>query len=251
MTNKITNININHKSYIAIKQIISRYLGGESIKSLSIEYGIARGTMTRWLIQNDIALRGRTQANELSSQKRTPEQNKLWSQAAHDAVRGSKKSNRDLELRAKTIEQFGKFGSPYEKTVHNWLVKRGYKFTVSKAFGVYNCDLATDTIAVEIWGGNWHFYGRHAARTAERFDYLFNRGVSVIVVNVTKRNPLKIAVADKLIALIKFASDNPTPSGQYWMIGGDGDDIILTETYAANLALIPARVSAQDLGGLD
>lgn len=95
-------------------------------------------------------------------------------------------------------------------------------------------DLALGTMAVEVFGGNWHGYGRHQRRTAERYSYILASGRSVVVVWVHRqRYPLGEGTADYL------AGVRLSP-GEFRVIWGDGREAP-TPAVPGQLALTPHR----------
>src|SRR5260370_26203735 len=117
----------------------------------------------------------------------------------------------------------------------------GIESTPQKAIGIYNCDLAVDSIAVEIFGGGWHGYGRHKGRSLKRFNYLFNLGWNVVIVWIDgRRYPLSILAAQQIHSFTQLASSNPALRGQYWVIRGDGKLVASGSSDGNDRALIEA-----------
>ena len=103
------------------------------------------------------------------------------------------------------------------------LADRGIKTIPQFPIGRYNCDLATDSIAVEVWGGHWHWHGAHLARTEERFRYIMNRRWNILVVCIQKSFPLTAAVGDYVASYIKTLSSSPPNICEYRVIWGAGE----------------------------
>src|SRR5690606_37643437 len=93
------------------------------------------------------------------------------------------------------------------------------------AIGPYNCDLAVHPVAVEVFGGGWHWHGAHYARAEERFRYIMNEGwyVLVVVVGFNGRFPLTPAVGDYVASEIERARRDPSLVGQYRVVWGAGE----------------------------
>ena len=80
--------------------------------------------------------------------------------AAHDAVRGTKRTIEALEKRALGKERKLPKMSRWETWFAEWLTSQGIEFTFNKAFGKYNFDFAIGgSIAVELYGGAFHADG--------------------------------------------------------------------------------------------
>jgi very-short-patch-repair endonuclease len=77
-------------------------------------------------------------------------------EAAHEAVKGMKRTNIDLERRARGKQ--GKLSSIYETMFYEEFLRLGYSPIASLAVGKYNIDIAFADVkvAVEIDGGHWH-----------------------------------------------------------------------------------------------
>ena len=91
------------------------------------------------------------------------------------------------------------------------LVARGITFVPQRAVAQYNIDLAIgDSIAVEVFGGGWHGYGRHAARFEERTRYLLSHGWHQVVIwiNPRRKDGLNIAF-DQLMDFVQMLQREP------------------------------------------
>lgn len=146
----------------------------------------------------------------------------------------TKKANSIARTRKQTFEEISKRAiksestliraSHYEIALHNMLIERGIKPIPQKAIGTYNCDFAINSIAVEVWGGGWHWHGEHIAKTDKRFRYIMNAGYNIIVIAIdNRRKPLTAAIADYLVSEIQRLSSNPPPICEYRVIWGAGE----------------------------
>ena len=206
--------------------LVERYLSGVSEKGLADELGITRGPIRRHLLEAGVQPRGRSEAETLRWTQMTSGQRAAQVAAAHAAVLGTKKSPADLAARAIHKQQnWTGLITPSEATLRQMLDERGLPTVPQQAIGPYNCDLGAFPVAVEIYGGNWHWYGRHIARTPERFRYLFNRGWHIIAVHVVASRPLKAAAADYIVAFHQQASRNPAAPREYRVIRGDAQPL--------------------------
>ncbi len=203
--------------------IINAYISGKSIKQLSGEFGTTRAIINTVLIKHNITLRSLAEANRLIMSTRTPEQNRQNTAKAHEAARNHVHTIEEKTKRANTRMVKGLHVSPLELLVQVWLSQRGINTTAQFAIGPYNCDLATSTVAVEIYGGGWHSGGRHAQRSPERFKHFFDSGWNVVIIWIDgRRYPLGVAAADYIAAFCELARLNPSMRSEYRMIRGDG-----------------------------
>lgn len=227
--------------------LVRRYLSGESENALSRRYGVSRTVITRILRETETPRRGQTEANRILQASRTPEQRRAYTTAAHIARRGNKDPIERREQRAATRERRQLGVSPAEMLLCKWLQERGITMTPQKAIGPYNVDLGTDTIAVEIFGGGWHAYGRHRTRAPERYRYLLDRGINIVIIWVGdgRRMPqLLPATADYIATFYQLASNNPAVRGEYRVIWGDGKMMPASRVNLDNLSDIPSRRAA-------
>lgn len=234
MTRKIEIPNIDN--------LIERYLSGETEQSLSKEWGIGRNVVRRRLIEHGITPRGNSEALTIHMRKLSKTERLAITAKAHAAVRGRKQSVAEMELRAKSRESRKLGISVVETLLVGMLESKGIKGIVpQKAIGIYNVDLAIEPyrIAVEVFGGHWHSYGRHAHRDAIRIPYLLNRNWHVIIVWVhAKNHPLTVDAANYIISYIQSISRNKPTACEYRMIWGNGQLMTTPSLQIDNLPLI-------------
>ncbi len=169
-----------------------------------------------------VEVRGQSAAEFLKWSKMGTKARAKQTAAANEAARGRVCSFEELCLKAKIREERPSNVSSYETKLRAMLLKRGIVCEPQKAIGPYNCDLAAAPVAVEIWGGGWHFGGHHMARTPKRFRYLFDNDWDILVIVLNHRFPLTTAVADYVAAYVQEARRNPSTVGQYRVIWGAG-----------------------------
>jgi len=203
--------------------IIRRYTGGESEKALADALGVSRPTIRRRLLEAGVKPRGGHESALLIWQQRPLDERPGIYAAAHAASRGKVQT---VEHRTKIATTratlWNRYITPGEDRLWHMLRDRGLYANPQQAVGPYNCDLGAWPVAVEIFGGNGHWYGRHIERTAERFHYLFERGWHIIVVHTGPDYPLDPVAADYIVAFHKQASSNPAAVREYRVIRGNG-----------------------------
>lgn len=202
-----------------IDDLIERYVAGESEKALADDLGVSRGVVRRRLKERGVHIRGRSEAETVKWRRMTSTQRRHQVTAAHEASRGRQRRPEEQVRVATTVEaNWRKHATPNELQLGAWLRGRDMDIIHQQAIGPYNCDIGMRPIAVEIYGGNWHWTGRHAARMEERFRYLFDAGWHIAVVHVTSWAPLDVGCADELVAWYEEASRNPSAAREYRVI---------------------------------
>lgn len=180
------------KRDINIDDLVRRYQAGESELALSQAYGIVRSGIRSRLVAAGIRPRGRSESMCVRMAKTTQAERLRLTNAAHAAVRGSKKSPEDLCKRAMLNEISKGKASPLEASLADMIflglsavgLAEEAVPVPQKAVGPYNIDLAytASRIAVEVFGGNWHATGSHARRFRKRCDYLIDAGWIPVIV---------------------------------------------------------------------
>lgn len=147
--------------------------------------------------------------------------------AAHDAVRGTKRTIEDLEKRALGKEKAPPKMSRWESWFADWLTSQSIPFTYSKAFGKYNIDFAIgDSVAVELYGGAFHSDGRAAARLNDRMTYILNRGWNVYIIwCLSYETSIFPGCLDDFLIFLKHTGRYETFRGKYRVIWSDGDPV--------------------------
>lgn len=226
--------------------ICAAYEAGMSENELARTHGTTRNTIGKILRYGGVQRRTMTEANRLMAAGRTPEENARNSEAAHAAVRGVKHT---WEQRCSIAK--GNHGRvtcwATELVYEAWLRLRDIQCVTQHAIGPYNCDLAAEPVAVEIFGGQWHGSGKHAASFAERGHYILDQGWALVIVWVDQQSQrLGEASADYVASFIKEARSDPALRGQYRVIWGDGEVVPTAGRQLDDFASVPPRRSRQD-----
>lgn len=230
------------KSALPGDEIAVRYVAGESVNALADAYGVSRRAIDYRLQAAGVTKRDITAANRLMMARRTPEENAANVQAAHDAVRGTPKTIEHKSKSATTRERLRTHTSKHELELTEALRARGLDVVPQKAVGPYNVDIATGTVAVEVFGGGWHGYGTHRRRAPERLRYILDQGWNLVVVWTSeKRYPIGPGASDYIVAFAKLTGENPTMRGEYRMIWGDGQDATSPGLQVDDLSVKPSR----------
>lgn len=230
------------KSGIPSEEIVSRYIAGESSNALATAYGVSRRAIDYRLNTAGVARRGCGDANRLMMSTRTPEENARNISAAQHAVRGMTRTMDDLTRTAATREARQIGVSDHEVTLAGALRGQGLTVTPQKAIGPYNVDLATGTVAVEVFGGGWHAHGRHRERTPKRMRYILDQGWNLVIVWASlNRWPVSSGARDYIVTFDELTRRDPSVRGEYRVIWGDGKDSTAQCENVDDLAVKPSR----------
>ena len=172
----------------------------------------------------------------------------------HDFLRGRKKSLENKLAHSRTNEIKKNNVSPAENDLAKMLRDSFYDVTQQKAFGIYNVDIAFDSlpIAVEIFGGGWHKTGAHFRRFFERSKYILDAGWHLVIIWLRGSNPktyfkgwpLTIGARDYLLSFAQVCSTDPSFRSQYRVIRGDGKLLTGSEPCLYDEATIKRLCSA-------
>lgn len=165
-------------------------------------------------------------ANILSAAAATPEARGARAAAAHDAVRGVVRSDRELYRRSQSHWKYRDHVGPHEVTFCGLLKERGILFEQQYAIDIYNVDVALTEhrIAVEVVAGSGN--ARVAANAPQRLELIRNRGWHMFEirfgVNANGGRTWGMGVVDELVAFMQETSPDPAARGQYRVVRPDG-----------------------------
>ena len=202
---------------------INAYIAGDSEFKVSGDFKICRSVLKRCLIERGVPRRGMSEAQTLRASQDSFAARAARCLAANAAARGRKHSEVERAKIAATRERTGSGASPLEDHLAALLAAKGFHLDRQVAVGRYNCDFASFPVAVEVFGGYFHFYGRHLTRLPVRLRYLFDRGWSVLIVMTGKLWPLTECAADEVVSFHDQVRADPAGGSQYRMIRGAGD----------------------------
>jgi very-short-patch-repair endonuclease len=240
MPRKLPDLDINH--------LVSEYRSGRSVLDLSREFCVSRPTVTQRLVKAGVKLRTISEQNIISFDRIGPERRAAMTRAAHDAVRGSTKSFESLAAAAISKQRTLSSVSPVERKLMADLSKCGINAIPQLAIGPYNCDLACHPVAVEVFGGHWHFSGRHFARAQKRINYLGNAGwhVLMVVVGNTAAYRYSDITRDYIASYVKAASSDPSTAREYRVIDCRGDTLAAGRCDDDDVSIKPAFRNRQN-----
>lgn len=234
-------------------EIVRRYQAGEAEQALAKAFDVSRSAIEVRLRAAGVERRDIATASRISAAQRTPEENRRIILAAQASQRGKRQPLRQKVRRAQTRQERQIGVSPAETLLCTWLTPRLAPIPCipQYAVGPYNVDLAIDAdppLAVEIFGGKWHGYGRHVARAPERARYLLDQGWNLIIVWCTDGRSmpsLSLAVADYIVTFFEQSRHDPTLRSQYRVIWGDAQEAAISGNDVQEIALVPTRRAAK------
>lgn len=225
--NGIKPVSRLHKQSFDYKTAIAMYSQGIGIKGIADKFGYTRSTVSRFFKIRGITLRGRKEQQQARMDNMTQGQKNLLTQKAHIAATGRKKTPAEQSATAwSCFVKKARVISPYETELSNMLAQRGIKCISQFPIGPYNCDLAVHSVAVEVLGGHWHWYGSHRDIAEERTHFILNAGWNIIYIPVSSSDPLTDEVADYVADFIHFRRANPSLRCEYRVVWGAGEYVI-------------------------
>ena len=208
-----------------LDEIIRRYKSGETKKSIAKSFGVNEGVISLRLAKNGFPkAENRSEAMKTRLQRMTQEQRSSLTEPANNSLRGSNQSIEGLLKKALGVERQARITGAHEKTLSDIFIKNKIEFIPQKAIGVYNTDFAIGSVAVEVFGGNFHAYGAHRDRLFKRMNYILNSGWNIYIIWVdTKRSGLiGESVFNDLLTFSQLSCVNPSFRGQYRVVWSDG-----------------------------
>ncbi len=203
--------------------LVSMYESGMSINALAKHFNVARTAIIPRLNRLGVILRSRSDQEHIKWDRMTSEQRQNQYSQAHNAARGRVVTTATKTKHALTVQKKRLHISDTEHALREMLHARGIDSTPQKAVGPYNIDLAVPPVAIEIWGGRWHWSGRHHARCEQRLRYLMENGWHVLILPIIPpRWLLEDSVVDFVVAQIQDMAPKSDPLREYKVIWGAG-----------------------------
>lgn len=190
-----------------------RYLLGESIKSLSVEYGIQRATLTNDLRRSGVPLRDRSAAMFVRMSRTSEEERKRLTDAAHHAVRGCPHSE---SKRLRRAEVRGRRVGIGERELTDLFAERGHRVDPQAPVGFYNVDMLVDgSVAVELHSNAANPLRRTEQR--QRLEYILDRGIRVLFIRFHDVASLDANI-EHIIADVDALRRYPSTARQYRVV---------------------------------
>ena len=225
VTNRLVELGLDtdrRGADLDMDEAVRLYRAGTPKRTLAKQFGVSEMCMINRLRKAGIATENRSDACRTRNARMTAEERSANTKAAHDAVRGTKKTHADLCKRAATKARIAKPGSAAEEALGGRLAAMGLPVSFQRAADKYNIDIAVgDSVAVEVSGRAKK--GVNAERIPERVKYLLDAGWALVLVWARKSQcPISDAAAEYVASLYELVGRDPTARGHYWVIWGDG-----------------------------
>ena len=249
--NSVTEKRVNIKRRIKFDEdiAVADYVGGMSEFAVANKFDISRSVLTRVLNERGVERRNMKAAQAVRYSQTCPDARRAMTWAANIAARGRGHSLEEKAKRARTVMARKLHTSEAEFHLQAMLSARGIGSVMQEAIGPYNCDLGAFPVAVEVFGGGWHWHGRHLLRTSERFRYILNAGWHVLVIKTSKRIPLTETAADYITAFIQEARSNPAARREYRVIRGAGEVLAAGSADDDEITIIPTLTRGRNARG--
>ena len=233
-----------------VDDVVRRYRAGESEYALARQFGVDRSTVRHRLLGAGVPIRSMSKAGRMRASRMTADERMAQAAAAHKAATGRQKTFAEKCLAAITKQERGLFISGLERHLHRLLTERGVAAVQQQAVGPYNCDLALHPVAVEVFGGGWHWYGSHGRAAPERIRYFLNRGWHMLLIAVDRRRcPLTGGVADYIVSYVQELRSLPARKREYRVIRGAGELLAIGYADDEEISIKPALRSSRDALG--
>lgn len=205
-----------------IDLIVAAYDDGIGVRGIAKQYNVSPRPIERIILESGRKLRNRSEQQFARMKRATPSERKALAAAAHAAKRGRPNTQAaQFKMAASRCRKI----RPLEIKVKQCLEQAGINCEQQFPIGKYNCDLlcivGQRRIAVEVWGGSWHFYGAHRARFPERTEYILSSGCSIVFLAIMNKFVWNGRAAENLITHLDALSRLPSGKCQYRMIWGD------------------------------
>lgn len=208
----------NLRSDLPVNEICESYVAGESENSIARDHNVSRNVVRRILLEREIPIRTRSEAELLKWSKMTQDERKSQVKEAHKSLLG----------RARTDEQKRKTAIAREKNTPSWYIGCGepefatwlennkIEFKYQKAVEFYNIDFLIGNTAVELTS----FVGRNRTSRLEflnRAKVLNDQGIRTIAVEFRDKEEL-IKNADYVIKIVKMLNSGYKSSNHYFLV---------------------------------
>lgn len=201
------------------REIVAAYVAGMSELQIAKDFGVSRNVVRRRLIESGTQVRDQSQAGVLSASRVGGEQRKQRVSAAHDAVRGKKRSVDELAKRAMTkmrVDGAVVIGEG-ENEFAQALAERGVSFVRQYAVGKYNLDFLVGSVAVELKSGPSKTAAAFRDVGTGRIEDLAKSGFRTLYVCFSDTRALA-AATNEIVTLVDEFNRQPSPIRQYWMV---------------------------------
>src|SRR5690606_18443985 len=164
-----------------------------SVKAVAEQLGVARGTIVRWLRLAGIRQRDRSEAMRLRMSKTSPAERTALASAAHDAIRGHRKSPDELARRAVGYSRTRCKQGRFERDFAVLLDRLGARYSAEHAIERYNIDFMIGRLAVEVCRSKGNPLRR--GHFAKKLEYLGDVHIPVLTIWCKPNEPPRLVDA--------------------------------------------------------
>lgn len=202
--------------------IVDQYLSGVSELKIAKSFGVSRNVIRRYLIEANVDVRCRSEAEKLKWSQMTDEQRSAQVEAAHQAIR---EKPPEFHARSAILQAVAKQRSLSKSCDMESLFicefeKLGFAVIPQKACGPYNIDIAIGGAAIEIHANSAHPHTHSYYR--KRVVDLLKSGWDVYYIKCTGQIDAKRA-AQKISEMINLVESNKSGARHYGVIRGSGE----------------------------
>lgn len=210
-----------HESLDA-EQVIAMFGEGRGSAGIGKEFGTSGAVINQLLREHGIKPRTRSEQQQARMDNASPEEVARLTAKAHAAARGHVKTADELRKLANSRFANQSARSSYlEETFDELMRERGHHGIRQFAIDKYNADFLFGNVAVEIFGGVWHWNGLHAARAEERIKTILDHGYHLIIV-ACRSQGVSPETADHTVALLNELGRDESAIRHYRMIASNG-----------------------------
>lgn len=232
------NASYHKPDNLTVEEIVDRYRNGESVLQLSKLSGLSRFIINSYISKAGVGIRNSSEASFVKNSRMTKEERLNQAKAAHDAVRGKKRTKDELIRRAITR---GDTPSIYHIGIGEELLTKTFRslgadVIEQKPVDKYIIDLIVNGVAVEV--KHSQIGGTIKSKRLEKTKYLLNAGFPVIWL-ISDGDDDIIANAEYMLSCINIASTDPSKFSKYWVMRSRMDNFTRIRNDLGQFSVIP------------
>src|SRR5574343_2066919 len=233
----ISTARVNVGASLDADSILASYRSGVGCVGIARKLGVSATVIARLLRKLGVHIRNRSEQQQARMDNSTPEQIAHLTRNAHAATKLRKKTDDEIRKMAATRFRNGTVKtSALEEAFDEFMRNRGHNGLRQTPVDKYNADFIFENVAVEIFGGCWHWTGDHLARSKDRIKAFLDSGYHLIIV-ACRSGGIRPVCADKVISLLNEFRRNESAIRHYRMISSNGDEVIRGSSEGDNLTI--------------
>lgn len=166
------------------QQIIYYYQRGVASYLIAKKFNVSNSYVRNLLNKKGVKVRGHNVTNQMSADRRTPEENARITQAASESNKDSVHTLKHRVKLAISREKNPKIDPIYEKPLVDLCKINGIAVIPQKAFSKFNVDLylSKENVVIEIFGGGFHNKQDAKDLFNNKLSYLSSKNIPVVIV---------------------------------------------------------------------